>query len=162
MADFRSFIDRRRFLSRFIGATAGLVSVVLAAPLVTYFLSPVLRRKKQQVQVSLIDAANVPVGNPLFATYRETVQDGWVTSERSQGVWVVTKDGTSFAVFDPKCTHLECLYAWNPGLKQFQCACHASVFDIDGNVLSGPAPRPLDRIPFEIREGKIVLTVTQT
>ncbi len=110
--------------------------------------------------VPLVAVASVPVGTPTFVTYQETVEDGWVTTQEQMAAWVVTKNGSDFVVFNPNCTHLGCLYAWNPGLQRFQCPCHGSIFDIDGAVIGGPAPRPLDRMPFEINNGQIELIKT--
>ena len=39
------------------------------------------------------------------------------------------------------------------GVFAFQAPCHASVFTIDGRVVSGPAPRPLDTLPAQVRQG---------
>lgn len=149
-------------MSRFVLAAAGAVAAALAVPLISYFVSPTVGRKRQEIRIPLIAASDVPLNNPIFVTYQETVQDGWIKSTENQGAWAVTTDGKTFTVFDPHCTHLGCLYAWNPGLKRFQCPCHGSVFGIEGRVIAGPAPRPLDRLPFTIQNGMIVLIVTQS
>jgi menaquinol-cytochrome c reductase iron-sulfur subunit len=37
------------------------------------------------------------------------------------------------------------------------CPCHSSVFSVDGAVISGPAPRPLDRYETKVENGKLLL-----
>lgn len=55
------------------------------------------------------------------------------------------------------CTHLGCIVQWKPEGKQLFCPCHAAVFDIYGNVISGPPPRPLPRYNAFIRKDEIII-----
>lgn len=43
-----------------------------------------------------------------------------------------------------KCTHEGCTVQYVPGESGIWCACHNGRFDLDGRVLSGPPPRPLE------------------
>ncbi|NKY58835.1 FAD-dependent oxidoreductase [Nocardia flavorosea] len=54
-------------------------------------------------------------------------------------------DGRLHAV-SAVCTHLGCLVAFNDAETSWDCPCHGSRFDIDGNVLEGPATTALDPI----------------
>ncbi len=75
-----------------------------------------------------------------------------------RAVWVVTKDGENFTVFNPRCTHLTCAYNWKeegPHKGHFFCPCHDAVFDINGEVLGGPPPRPLDTLPAKVEKGRL-------
>ena len=53
------------------------------------------------------------------------------------------KDG-GFLALSSKCTHLGCTLPWVEKENKFVCPCHASAFDITGNVITAPAPRALD------------------
>ena len=53
------------------------------------------------------------------------------------------EDG-GFLALSRKCTHLGCTLPWVEKENKFVCPCHASAFDITGNVISAPAPRALD------------------
>lgn len=44
----------------------------------------------------------------------------------------------------PVCTHLKCPLKWNGEEHTWECPCHGSRFDADGDVLDGPAVRRLD------------------
>lgn len=60
-----------------------------------------------------------------------------------------------FLALSSKCSHLGCVVPWSEQEKAFLCPCHASAFDLRGEVLSPPAPRALDLFPVVI-EGGIV------
>jgi cytochrome b6-f complex iron-sulfur subunit len=64
------------------------------------------------------------------------------------------KDG-GFLALSRECTHLGCTVPWVPDENRFVCPCHASSFDITGNVINPPAPRALDLFPVTI-ENNIV------
>lgn len=55
-------------------------------------------------------------------------------------------DGRLHAV-SARCTHMGCLVAWNTAERSWDCPCHGSRFDPDGNVLQGPAVSPLEPRP---------------
>lgn len=38
-----------------------------------------------------------------------------------------------------RCTHMGCLLTWNPEEETYDCPCHGSRFDRDGNRIDGPA-----------------------
>jgi glycine/D-amino acid oxidase-like deaminating enzyme/nitrite reductase/ring-hydroxylating ferredoxin subunit len=54
------------------------------------------------------------------------------------------EDGALHAV-SPVCTHLGCQVNWNSGDRSWDCPCHGSRFTPDGEILHGPAVRPLER-----------------
>lgn len=64
------------------------------------------------------------------------------------------EDGRFLALWQ-KCTHLGCSVPWVENENQFHCPCHGSLFDKTGQVLGGPAPRPLDIFPVIIKNGEV-------
>ena len=155
--DGTSEISRRKFLKYVLLGSAGAAAAAIAVPLVGYFLSPAWKKSSTQtLPVARVDS--IPVGTPTFVRFEERVQDAWFTTTETQGVWVVTKDGKTFIIFDPHCTHLNCPFYWDDTQKIFICPCHGGRFDIDGRVISGPPPRPLDRWESIINQGEIEIT----
>ena len=70
---------------------------------------------------------------------------------------MVKKDDKDAVAFVPSCTHLGCAYHWDDQIKNFICPCHTSTFSIDGEVLAGPAPRPLDRYAVQVMGSKLFI-----
>jgi len=77
-----------------------------------------------------------------------------VVSELAPGEGgIVERGGEKFAVYtdltgtrivmSARCTHMGCTVAWNPGERTFDCPCHGSRFGPTGEVVNGPAARPL-------------------
>jgi cytochrome b6-f complex iron-sulfur subunit len=66
------------------------------------------------------------------------------------------KDG-GFLALSRKCTHLGCTVAWESEKKIFLCPCHASAFDMTGEVISPPAPRALDLYPVVIENDMVMV-----
>jgi glycine/D-amino acid oxidase-like deaminating enzyme/nitrite reductase/ring-hydroxylating ferredoxin subunit len=54
------------------------------------------------------------------------------------------EDGTIHAL-SPVCTHAGCIVNWNDAEKTWDCPCHGARYDVDGNVLTGPATRNLKK-----------------
>ncbi|WP_404430394.1 FAD-dependent oxidoreductase [Sutcliffiella horikoshii] len=55
------------------------------------------------------------------------------------------KEGTCH-LLKPTCTHMGCDVVWNDAERSWDCPCHASRFSYKGDVLEGPATKPLKRI----------------
>ncbi|MFN8015729.1 MAG: Rieske 2Fe-2S domain-containing protein [Acidimicrobiia bacterium] len=56
-----------------------------------------------------------------------------------------------------KCPHLGCRVPWCETSQWFECPCHGSKYNRVGEKTGGPAPRGMDRFPFDVVGGKIVI-----
>lgn len=55
------------------------------------------------------------------------------------------------------CTHLHCVLDFDRAQSRLVCPCHEGSFDLSGNVLTGPPPRPLLTYRVETRLGQVYL-----
>lgn len=58
------------------------------------------------------------------------------------------ENGAIHAV-NPVCTHAKCIVGWNQAEKTWDCPCHGARYDINGEVLTGPARRGLEKIELD-------------
>jgi quinol---cytochrome c reductase iron-sulfur subunit, bacillus type len=147
---------RRRFFEWVITASAALIGLGLAFPLIGYVISPAFKRRKQP-WVNVAAAADLSTGVPKQLEYVATVQDGYHETKTDKALWAVKQPNGDVTVFSPMCTHLGCGYHWDGAAQQFKCPCHGSVFDVSGRVVAGPAPRPLDVLPSKLEQGRLLV-----
>ena len=80
-----------------------------------------------------------------------------VTVNKEQRVWVVREDKGIYAIWS-RCTHLGCTPNWFGAEGRFRCPCHGSNFNAQGDVIAGPAPKPLWRVAVDVTpDGDLVL-----
>lgn len=77
--------------------------------------------------------------------------------KKSQRTWIV-RTPSGFYAFWARCTHLGCTPNWFDAENRFKCPCHGSNFNKDGDVVAGPAPRPLWRCALKLADdGQIII-----
>ena len=72
---------------------------------------------------------------------------------------LVIRTQQGFRAFSAICTHWGCLVAWNAQKQTIECPCHAAVFDKEGQVVSGPPPRPLPSYQVSVVHDKVFVKV---
>lgn len=98
----------------------------------------------------------ITVGN--FAGLANTGQLVQVT-DMSPLIAVKRTGATSFDAFLMRCTHEGCPVDIVGG-QRFDCGCHGSRFNSDGNVINGPASQPLDKLTTSYDSSTDQLTIT--
>lgn len=68
-------------------------------------------------------------------------------------------DGSLLAL-SRTCTHLGCSVPWVEEKGRFICPCHGSSFSLNGEVMTAPAPRPLDYYPVRIENGIVKVDIS--
>jgi nitrite reductase/ring-hydroxylating ferredoxin subunit len=123
--------NKRLFLKSLLFLLAGLAAVMGAGGLGRFAFFRIGKSKTREVPKDVLD--RLQLNAPLH------VPDA--------GAWLLKrKEPEQVMAFDDRCTHLGCRQKWNPARGLFECPCHGSEFDLEGNVKRGPASRPMPRL----------------
>jgi len=147
----RSISSRRSFFKLALGALASLIGIVTGIPLLRSTMHSAISQESGWSKVTELET--LPMNRPEKIRFPTLSQDAYLHGTTVRSVWVIRDPAEGVTVFSPVCTHLGCYYSWNGVAGRFECPCHASVFSISGEVLGGPAPRPLDTLPHKIENG---------
>ncbi len=133
---------RRKFLGLCLGGLVLAAAGAAVYPLFKY-LSP--QNPKESAGKVEIPEKAVAEGDAKFFDYGG-----------STAVVINTRD-KGFVVLSAVCTHLGCIVQWQKDRQQFLCPCHAGRYTETGEVISGPPPRPLPKLPFSVSNGIITV-----
>ena len=145
-------IKRRDFIKGLVGAVMGFLTLSMTWPFASYLI-PLSSGAKEDRFIKVPNFPAIPVGTPSKMTFEDIHQDTFIKSKVVYDVWVIKHSNTEATVYSPVCPHLACRYSVNN--DRFACPCHGSVFSMEGKVLGGPAPRPLDTLPSKIEGGEL-------
>ena len=146
-------ISRRDFITLATAAVGTFIGAAVGLPAIAYLIDPALKTGSTDAWIPLGKLESYEIGKPVLSTFTRSKVNGWEKSVNSYGVFVLRKSDTEVAVFSNVCTHLSCRVNWNPDKQQYICPCHDGRFGIDGKVVSGPPPRPLDVYETKVEAG---------
>ncbi len=149
-------LERREFVTKLTATIMAMIGAVVGIPLAGYTVLPALRKRPEQWLDAGAEADLIP-NQPREVKVYQTVSDGWMKTTLAKSVWAVKQVSGEVIVYSGLCTHLGCGIRWNPNTQQFQCPCHTGLFALDGRVLGGPPPRPLDTLPAKIEGGRLLV-----
>jgi len=92
---------------------------------------------------ALAQLSDVPVGGAVAATGAD-----------GKPIILTQPEAGTVVALSAICTHQGCTVA--PDGKELKCPCHGSVFDLTGEVVSGPAPSPLPGVDVHVSNGSVV------
>ena len=101
-------------------------------------------------------------GGVVVAGDPQEFKPGTVSHVPSGRLYISRLDDGGVLALSQRCTHLGCTVPWRDDEGQFHCPCHSSLFNTKGEVVGGPAPRPLDLYPVSVKDGKLVVDTSHT
>jgi menaquinol-cytochrome c reductase iron-sulfur subunit len=126
---------------------------------VGYILSPAGGSERRREWRPLGAPEKVEVGVPTLFKTRIERTSGWVTQEEEISVYVLTEDGRNYEGLSNVCTHLGCRVRWVGDQESFFCPCHNASFAKNGDVATGPPPRPLDKFEVMVENGQLLVNL---
>jgi cytochrome b6-f complex iron-sulfur subunit len=142
-------LTRRQFVA--IGWTvAGLVAAGEALGAIGSFMYPRLEEGSFGGKVNIGTLAEV-----LTSLKDPKVKPD--ESQKNKGRFYLARTDDGIIALYRKCVHLGCVVPWNDSEDQFHCPCHGSLYNRKGEVLGGPAPRPLDYFKITEDAGSLIV-----
>jgi cytochrome b6-f complex iron-sulfur subunit len=138
-----TFLGRRKFLRGGTGFVGLMLAGVTSVGGIAFLLPPEERISTERIlKIGRVDAF-------LTDTSR-------LVEFRGRTLIVVRDAAARFHALSAVCTHSDvCVVEWHSETQELVCPCHKAAFDLRGNVLEGPPPRPLPLFEVQTRQGMI-------
>jgi Rieske Fe-S protein len=136
--------QRRTILTWLLGGgfTASIVSFVYPA---LRFLRPPAVPEASTNEVSAGKVGDFKAGT------------GRIVKFGSQPALLIRLAETDWRAFSAICTHLNCTVQYREAERQIWCACHNGFYDLNGKVVSGPPPKPLEGYKVHVRGEEVII-----
>ncbi|MFQ5790407.1 MAG: ubiquinol-cytochrome c reductase iron-sulfur subunit [Acidobacteriota bacterium] len=137
-------LGRRSFVDLLLGG--GLIGSVVSFlyPVIKFIMPPEVAEAIEQTVVAAKVGELPPNSGKIFKFGRRPA------------LLIHTPSG-ELRAFDGICTHLNCTVQYRTDFGHIWCACHNGHYDLSGKNISGPPPRPLERLTVAIRGDDIVV-----
>lgn len=137
--------DRRNFLKLFLsGGLVGFAAITIY-PVFSFLKPP----KQTEVEVSSVVAGNIADIGP---------GESKIIRFGNQPVIIIHTEDNKIRAMSATCTHLDCTVQYKKDEKIILCACHNGKYDLYGNNVSGPPPRPLAKFNVVIKNDEIIVS----
>lgn len=135
---------RRRFLNFLLGTSAFATLSAIFYPIIKFMVPPHIVEAMQSSVVAAKVSELPPNSGKIFKFGSKP------------GLLIRTSSG-ELKAFSAVCTHLDCIVQYRSDTKQIWCACHNGQYNLNGENIGGPPPRPLEEYPVNKRGDDIVV-----
>ena len=137
--------DRRTLLSWLLGGGALASMASFLYPVIRFLNPPLIT----EATVNEVSGGKVQDLKP---------NSGKIVRFGNKPALLVRISDTEWKAFSAVCTHLNCTVQYRDSTKQIWCACHNGTYDLNGSVVSGPPPNPLEEYTTNIRGDEVVIS----
>ncbi len=82
---------------------------------------------------------------------------GKIVKFGSRPALLIRINETEWRAFSAICTHLNCTVQFQESTQRIWCACHNGFYDLNGKVVSGPPPKPLEEYDVRLRDDNVFI-----
>jgi cytochrome b6-f complex iron-sulfur subunit len=137
---------RRGFVNWMLGTSVGAFLVSVFYPMARYLIPPTVGESTAATVTLAIRPDDVKPNT------------GQIFKFGSRPAILVRTPAGDLKAFSAVCTHLNCTVQYRSDLNHIWCACHNGHFDLNGQNIAGPPPRPLDAFAVNVRGTQIVVS----
>jgi Rieske Fe-S protein len=138
--------SRRGFVNWMLGTSVGAFLISVLYPVARYLVPPTIGESTAASVTLPIKPGDVKPNT------------GQIFKFGTRPAILVRTSGGDLKALSAVCTHLNCTVQYRPDLSHIWCACHNGHFDLNGQNISGPPPRPLDAFVVNVRGNQIVVS----
>jgi menaquinol-cytochrome c reductase iron-sulfur subunit len=157
-------MTRRRFMTASAHTAGAVAAASFTIPALGFALAPVFERVPHRWEIAgptdlFVENNYVPVVVTMQPGLGEVGKQTVYIRKHNDKLDTDPYDRNPrthpFIAISNRCTHAGCPVRWVEAAERFVCPCHGSVFNILGERVGGPAPRPLDRFYVRVRNGNV-------
>jgi len=138
-------IGRRRFLDYLFGTSLAALAGAVLYPILNFLVPP---------RVKEVTATSVVAGKAADLA----PNSGRLVAFGGKPAIVLRTPEGEVRAFTAVCTHLACTVQYRSDFKHIWCACHDGHYDLHGQVLAGPPPRPLEEYKVTVKGDDVILS----
>lgn len=138
-------IGRRRFLDALFGMGLAALAGAIFYPIVRYLIPP---------KVTEVTHTSAIVGK----AFELGPNSGKIFAFGGKPAILIRTPEGDLRAFTAVCTHLACTVQYRSDFRHIWCACHDGHYDLHGQVLSGPPPRPLEEYKVTVKDDDVIVT----
>ena len=156
-------MNRRQFLTWVgIGGLASYLPVAMAAcsPNSSDSGKTTSVESSTKPKTPKLDDTPRPDGFIAVGTISQLDKDGQILRRRADVIVIRNPETEKLVALKSLCTHQGCSVKWDREKQNLACPCHGSAFDVEGEVVAGPATRPLSN--YEVKEENNLVLVKVT
>ncbi len=139
-------VTRRGFINWVLGTSAGAFLLSVLYPVSRYLIPPKVEESMARAVTLSIKSGDVKVNT------------GEIFKFGNRPAILIRTPAGELRAFSAVCTHLACIVQYRPDIHHVWCACHNGHFDLNGQNIVGPPPRPLEQYVVNVRGDQVVVS----